>query len=229
METSFDLVGDGDDVDILVEVERLFGIDIGDDEATKIYTFQNLVDLVEAKTNNAGAATCLLAHAFRQVRDSGVGVGKTCRPSSRLDALFALNEGYDPIRKLSDGSGLDLNVTQEFAPVLGISATCWFCAMTFAFVSVSIWFSDFWVISGMSALAIAIGSRWPTQMPSGISTLGDLVRVSFANNYNRLRSRYGEGNIADRRTVVEAICREISGYYGPVTARTTFIANRRLF
>ncbi len=227
--TTFDLFGDGDDVDLIEEVEFILGVKFEDAEVEQLFTFQDLIDLAESKLEPGEETTCLLMQAFRKVRDTGVLQKEKCRPSTKVTELIGSADPSADIAKLSQASGLDLNVSLSFAPLLGVSAWAWFhgsvgCAFVASLMVENAWPLLAWVV-GVGAAQI----YWPTELPRHINSLADLLRQSLPANYNRLRSRFGEGSVADRKAVIEAVCRDIACYSGPVTGETTFISNRRFF
>ncbi|TYL91434.1 acyl carrier protein [Bradyrhizobium rifense] len=54
MKDTLNFVGDGDDVDVIYNVERTFGIKLTDAEAEQTRTVGQLYDLIELKHPNAG-------------------------------------------------------------------------------------------------------------------------------------------------------------------------------
>ena len=59
------MVGDGDDVDIVLDIEKTFGIQITEAEAEKIRTVGELYDLVCSKVDLEANGICLSGRAFR--------------------------------------------------------------------------------------------------------------------------------------------------------------------
>ncbi len=226
-ETTFGLVGDGDDLDLLEWVEELFGITIEDAEAGALYKFQDLVTLVEQKTERASKETCLLAQGFRKLRDSGAFPADLCTPNTAVSELFPQGCSKDQLQELSELGGIDVKVALDCAALFGLSAWHWFMAGILSVSAIAFYVQSWLPFVVFLMLAVAAMTIWPTKLPAHIRTLGDLIRQALPYNYNRLASGIGPGNAADRRVVVEAICRDIASYSGPVGPGTTFIPKRR--
>jgi hypothetical protein len=63
MKDTLDLWGDGDDVDVVCDVERAFGIKLTGDEAERTRTVGELYDLIEMNIRMPDAGR---GHAFRR-------------------------------------------------------------------------------------------------------------------------------------------------------------------
>ena len=76
-------LGDLEDVEILQEVERVFGISITDREAEQTFTVGQLCDLLDAKYGGGATEVCLSQIAFhrlrRALRELGV-ADRSCPP-----------------------------------------------------------------------------------------------------------------------------------------------------
>lgn len=78
------LVGDGDDIDVLEEIEKISGIKFQDAEAEKVITVGNLYDLVKEKTETRPDFDPLWEFVSRIVRD----VSCSKDPIDRETAFF---------------------------------------------------------------------------------------------------------------------------------------------
>jgi hypothetical protein len=78
MADSLNLVGDGDDIDVIRDVERAFGIQIADHEAEAIRTVGQLYDLIQARCPGADRTqACLSQVAFYRLRRALAPTDKT--------------------------------------------------------------------------------------------------------------------------------------------------------
>ena len=68
MTDSLHLVGDGDDVEVVEWVERVFGISISNRETQETLTVGQLFDLIEAKCGTSATEMCLSQVAFYRLR-----------------------------------------------------------------------------------------------------------------------------------------------------------------
>jgi hypothetical protein len=98
-------VGDGDDLDVVWDVERTFGIKVSDAEAERTITVGELYDLIEMKHPNTGSRTsaCLSQMAFYRLRQAvkAMGAGGEITPRTLISVLEELN----PVRSRKNGVG----------------------------------------------------------------------------------------------------------------------------
>src|SRR5690348_12074284 len=94
MKDTLDLVGDGDELDVVVDVERTFGIKLTGEEAERTRTVGQLYDLIEVKYPNSGSGTlaCLSRTAFYRLRRAVKAIGATDKitPQSPISVLEEL-------------------------------------------------------------------------------------------------------------------------------------------
>jgi|SRR5215475_2629623 len=114
MKDTLDLWGDGDDLDVVCDVERTFGIKLTGDEVERTRTVGELYDLIEIKHPNAGSGTpaCLSQIAFYRLCRAVQALGATRKVTPRTPV--SILDGLEPHfisqkwRLLAQTSGLDL-------------------------------------------------------------------------------------------------------------------------
>jgi hypothetical protein len=217
---SFNLVGDGDDVEVIETVEEVFGVKIGNDEAERMRTFGDLLDCVERKLDLTGSRTCLLRQAFLDLRGvTSVPDGLGLRPSLPLTAL---GEGEQAVRQHLDPWERQ-RAEQPWRSTVETAGLVALFGGPFLLIA--------WITAGLAGLGImllvlaTLGSTpWPDRR-SAPATVGALLRSNFHHLYPTLSRRHGPGLACDRWSVLEAICRGNTGYGGPVNRDTTFFSH----
>lgn len=215
------LVGDGDDVDVVKDTEKAFGIEITDEEAEAIHTVGGLHDLVCSKIEFAPQSVCLSARAFRSLRDASFAEPRAVRPSTRIADLRQGLSEHRWCRTMSKRSGLDFEVGEAHM-LFG-----WlFLALFFApFGILVIWSKEslLWSLSSFLLwLLLPLFRYAPARLSRRTETAAELVRRSMGRNYARLREEAGSGNRADVWLAVCGIVRDITGHDGPINRDTTF-------
>lgn len=215
---SLSLVGDSDDVDLLVGVEATFGITISDGEASRLRTVGDLFELVHIKAGSG--STCLAGRAFLRLRDDASG-GPRIRPSTPVAALAGSMRGPEWCRAAGARTGLDLDVA-EWPPAIRLAATV-LGALPFAIPLVwalagppALWLLGSWLL-----LALLVRAA-PSRLPADIASVGDVVRRSMGRNYAALAARAGPGNRADLWLALCGTLRDATGHAGRIDRDTTF-------
>jgi hypothetical protein len=114
MKDTLDLVGDGDDLDVIQDVERTFGIKLTDAEAERLLTVGHLHDLIELKRPSAGGGTpaCLSQVAFYRLRRgiTHMEIGDEIAPQTPISVLEEIEPRSISVkwRRLAESSGLEL-------------------------------------------------------------------------------------------------------------------------
>lgn len=98
-----------DTVEILIAVERNFDMRISDEEARKIVTVRDMIDLVYSRVRDADTKVCRTQRAFYRVRNA---VGKELgldrariRPATRLERLIPIDRRREVWEKLQRAIG----------------------------------------------------------------------------------------------------------------------------
>lgn len=241
LHTSLDLVGDGDEQDLLVAIEESFGFEFANDELNHVETFGQLYDAVLSHLPNSQPSRrthCRSALAFRRLRHAMrlIGMGDV-RPSTPLRTVVV---GYANQGKLLDRlecqSGLALG-QREMAP--------W----TLAFGVLTAIGLILWQLSGVEltwmrllagAVAFAIGgfvggmiiagvvsllsNGWGTRFDRDLVTVGDLANRAAHLNFARLGGRHDQRHPQDVWRALEALARMVSSYAGPIDRDTRILA-----
>lgn len=217
------LAGDGDDVDLLEEIESAFGIHFSDAEAVDCLTVGDMYQLILRKLPDREKRTdaCRTARAFYRLRRAIIAMHpqENVRPGTRLDELAPWYARGRLLRELSRATGLrmpfwTLNpVGIIFAIALiggGAAAYRW----TGAAVGVI-------GACGIIWLCVHFASA-----PKRIRTVGDLAKAVAGINIATLQLP-GE-RLHDREvwSVLEENIRNLLSYDGPITRATRFFAEK---
>jgi hypothetical protein len=111
MPNSLNLVGDGDELDVIYDVERTFGFKFTKEEAENLRNVGDLYDLIESKATSAdGTKGCLSQAAFYQIREAlrANGLAGAVTPSTPLAEVadFSGRKGRAKWRDLERRAGL---------------------------------------------------------------------------------------------------------------------------
>jgi hypothetical protein len=194
---SLDYDDDGDDVEIVVEIERAFGVKITDAEAKSIVQVGQLYDVLESKLGPTSGEKCATAMTFYRLRqairqDASL---VSLDPDTRLADIRDGNPKR-AFRKMEERCGLTL-------PTLLIG---WMGMVGFALPLIVVLggllgneflneLVDFgpkpglaWTLIAAGICCIGAGLVWadPMKLSKRLSTLGDLATVTAALNYGDL-------------------------------------------
>ena len=216
------LVGDGDELDLLVDVEEVFGVALAEEEVSGLRTVGSLHALIMTKlAPGAPRRVCLSARAFRQMR-AALKADARIRPSTPFQALTSQQDYPSWLARVEQESGLELTRAASHWAVVLLG---WMAFL--AGLGVFVW-PDLWLELGMLA-ALSLLGVWLLPFPERrrpladhSSSLDDLIRASLPQNFQRLR-RAGEApHSLEVWRILESICRDVSGHRGPITRETAF-------
>ncbi|MBR0685464.1 hypothetical protein JQ594_06025 [Bradyrhizobium manausense] len=240
MKDTLNFVGDGDDVDVIYDVERTFGIKLTDAEAEQTWTVGQLYDLIEVNHPNAGRTqACLGQMAFYRLRRTlnTMGIEGEITPQTPISVL----ERIEPRsivakwRQLAQSSGLDLPSLEtpfqrsESEPGL----FRWRVPFIFGVLGC------IWAAFGISlenrvvllllllAVALCFGFVWWLifrTVPRRILTIGELARETAGFSFAKLTTENKECAPSDRWFALTAILRGHTGHKTGITRQTTFFA-----
>jgi hypothetical protein len=246
MADTLDLWGDGDDVDVVWDVERTFAIKVSDDEAERTITVGQLYDLIEMKQPNAGSRTpvCLSEIALYRLRRAvkAMGAPDQITPQTPISVL----EGLEPHsiclkwRRLAQTSGLDLPPLEtrfrmlQASPELfrlppglvwGVLACCALTALGILLhrPAVILWGAG--AVLATPALCAAFDYVWWLlfrTVPRRL--LSDLVRETAGCSFVKLTAEKKGCGPSDRWFALTALLRGIRGHQAAITRETTFFA-----
>jgi hypothetical protein len=236
---SLRLVGDGDDLDIVADVERVFGISIAGHEAESTRTVGQLHDLIEAKCGGRTEA-CLSRVAFYRLRKALTegGVETRIEPATPVAILRPQNSVARAWSELQCRSGLQLpplEIPLRFktrplprwvnALLTTLVVGAAFCMLRFA-LELSAGISMLFIVVGFAAFGVAryVAYLLLRDIPCRIATIGDLARESAGCTFADLSQRGRRASPADRWFALLAILRSVSGHKAGITRDTTFFA-----
>ncbi|SRR6266702_2990679 len=240
MKDTLNLVGDGDDVDVIRDVERTFGIKLTDAEAEQTRNVGQLYDLIELKHPNAGSRTltCLSQMAFYRLRRAlkTMGIEGEITPQTPISVLERIEtRSMAPKwRRLARSSGLDLPSLEtpfrisEKEPglfrwrvplVLGALGCLW--------AAFGISLDNRLVLFLGGALFFGFDYAWwlvSRTAPRRILTIGELAREAAGFSFAKLTAENTKCAPSDRWFALIAILRGITGRKIVITRETTFFA-----
>ena len=225
---TLNLVGDGDEIDLLEEVEAAFSVKIEAKEAEELLTVGDLQDVLLRKldANEARRSACLTAVAFYRLRTaiSEVSGAKGIIPSTLLNrSLLGLD--YEKwAATIEARCGLELPIGRA-----GVLTTLLFVALFFGSPvaaatlgkSVGAW----GLLPLLGWLLIYPLFRFmPALRPSYCKDAGSLARAVAGLNYRSLSHEFGSRHPDDVLLALVAVLRNFTGFSRPVDRRTTFFA-----
>lgn len=205
---SFDLFGDGDDVDLIEMAEETFAIDIGDEEAQSVQTFGDLLDLVESKITVPATPVCLLRKAWGDVQRQA---GPRLTPRTKMADLGAARQAWiAAIARQDNPRGTPAEILVGAAVLTALASAAG--------------------LYGLWPVAILIALCWCVWASAHVIhdhrlnrlTLGEYFRQKFHLHYPAAAGRFGHGTARDRWQALESLCRDVVQHSGPVTRATRF-------
>ena len=182
MDSSLGLSGDGDDVDLIHDIEQAFGLTLPDSELRNCLTVGDVFAQVAARLPADPSATrCGTAMAFYQLRRAFQPRVRTrLRPETPLSALKGMQDATLH-RIIAEQCNLS-------PPALCMSL--WGCialAMMFAMpVSILVMGGGQWIALSSAFLAVCVYRQIPLALPERIATFGDLAREVSARSIGML-------------------------------------------
>jgi hypothetical protein len=222
------LVGDGDDVDVVYAVERAFAIKISKAEAARCETVGALFDIVSSKLNVSEARNpgCPTALAFFRLRAALRRLGHVERvtPKTDLRAIFRAHGTRRLYLGLSREADLELPALALHPAGIAGSALVMACGPAFA-----VWTVSWLPMLGCTILAVILPFLLPKAIPEPIARLGDFAVHCAAWNQAKLAGRIGAACPRDIWKALTIIVREVSGtdFNGEINRDTRFFAARK--
>jgi len=216
--SSLALVGDGDEVDLLDEIQAAFDVTFTDSEAESCRTVGDLFDVLMTKIAPAeGANRCATAMAFYRLRRA-IGAGHAGPHSMLRDVLTGTpRQAY---ARLGSATGLRM-------PALVFGAVGWFGMMVVLpgiLASAAFWqaASSFWAVPfliSMLGILVAFFDRKPEA-----ATLGDLARQVAVLNFAHLARSGARSVRVDVWKNFVQLLRQETGLIdnSPISRETTF-------
>ncbi len=252
MQNTLNLVGDGDDIDVLSDVERLFGIAVTDAEAANLLTVGNLFDLIMRKKGAHRTRACLTQVAFYRLRRAlrELGADVQIEPDSPLSSVLEAATRRSSVRAawrdLSRRSRLKLPNRELnwgwLHLLLGPSAPLWWIRLrvpliVVIFVAAVFALERLTAISGQAAfwsallgiifMGVALSVILPLvfgTIPIRLQTVGDLAREAAGCSFVKLRTEKNGSSAQDQWLALTSILREHTAHTGQIDRNTTFFA-----
>ena len=222
---SFDLVGDGDDVDVVEAIESAFEITISNEEAESTITMGDLFDLIVRKLNidESPRQVCLTAVTFYRLRQalSRCGYSDGLTPHSDLNVLFRRSSTRRVWKLLASESNLEL-------PYLGYARVSLVALSVLLFISVScaLILHSFYPVGVGLVLALGLSFVLPQSVQRPYESLGELSRAVIALNFGKLSRQYEQYHGDDIWRSAVDVVQMCTGHVhnGPVDRSTRFFA-----
>lgn len=217
------LVGDGDEVDLVEDIESAFGIRFSDVEAETCHTVGDLHGLILAKLpdREGRPEACQTARAFYRLRraiNDRFPDRRIC-PATRLDELVPRYATGRLLDELGRATGLrmpvgSLSVFAIIAAVALVGLGALFYRWTGAAVG---------LIGAYGILRLC--AHWASA-PKRIGTVGDLAKAVTGTNIATLKLPGEQLHDREVWSVMEEIIRDLLNYGGPITRSTRFFAKK---
>lgn len=206
MRTSLGLAGDLDDVDLIEDVERAFGVRLPDEELTHCRTVGDLFELVVDRLPNGPlhAERCASAMCFYRLRRVVLTIAPNLelRPSTRIGTLSSVSV-RTLYRAIEHGAGL-----RPPAPYLsawgGVSLLGAVAAPFSLFCLGATWGT----IAASFVIALVCYRLSPVRLPPTITTFGDLVELITARNIGALASQGARLRPSEAWKALRTVCRD---------------------
>lgn len=191
MSSSLDLF-DGDDLDIVIDVEEAFGFKATDNELRGCETVGDLFALIEARLPSEGdAGRCATAMTFYRLRRAlQPRLMVPLRPDTPVDALRSL-----PVRELYKIISQECGLHPPYSDMGYLGGLALIAIPVLLFSAMALGLS-WWIAAPLMAASIVGYCMAPTRLPKTVKTFGDLVRLvanrsigALAAQGARLRTR----------------------------------------
>jgi len=237
-ENSLNLVGDGDEMDLIQSVESAFGITFVGNELENVLTVGDLHQRVLRQMSGAILAPrrhCRSAAAFRRLRRAfKEATGENVSPSTRVAALMARNREGRLIREIERRANLELDS-------VGLPGTlilaCVAAAAGAAMASVIVWPPDGNAVANIllaliaasisSLVALLIVDRMTgdrlKRLDDRTITVGDLATRAAHLNFGKLTGRDEHNHPDDVWSTLLWLCRRMTSHDRLIDRETRII------
>ncbi|HMN73035.1 MAG TPA: acyl carrier protein [Rhodoblastus sp.] len=221
---SLNLTGDGDDVDLLFDIEKSFCIKLSDIEAKSCVTFGDLFDVVASKVpvSASGNIGYAFQAVFLRLRSGLRQIGFDERISLETDVRpFLRQRGARHIwPQLENAVGLELPRLVRQQALNFVIATTFFGGLIGAALCKS-WLGMFLSIACAVAMSIWLPRTILSKSYSRLETLAACVAIS---NFGKLAKQRGGARASDIWNALAFIVLESSGAdpSAPIGRETTF-------
>jgi hypothetical protein len=250
-ENTLDLVGDGDDMDVIFDAERTFGIKISNDEASDTHNVGQFYDLVLHKYRTIHPATraCLTQAAFYRLRYAlkDMRLDQPITPDTSLSCAMPPPADKATIRRvwkeIGHRAGLTLprleipwmprlpwqgRTSRLGARIIGVGVVAMFLALSITvekLTGIGLGWLMVITFAGIFALSIitsVLAHFFFATIPERIQTVGELARETAGHSFAELQSEKGGCSPSDVWYALTASLRNISSHKAPIDRETMF-------
>ena len=190
-----------DTVELVMDVEESFGIEIPDDDAQKIITVGDLFEFVKSQTELVPAGTCLTAATFYDIRRglADAGITKRFGPSTLLVEIAPQHDRRPFWTKLARNTQLKLPelVRPSWIVVLNVLVTCGASTLIALVASGRDVSGTIFVVTGIACLFFigwltsVVTTPFATQFATDFGTFRGLSERVLALNAPTLKNKHG--------------------------------------
>ncbi len=220
-----------DTVELVMEVEDAFGIEIPDDEATRCATVGDLYACVLRRVSGRQSNVCLSAHIFYRLRRAFAELRPTTapriHPSTPLESLAAPLERRRAWRYVERQSGLRLPGLERSVGVSRVLALAAVTAFGASLVALSwAWTS---ACAGLLLAGVTGTIGWmltqplAIHLPHGCNTVGNLAQFALSTNCTELARAHRLPSADVWHVLSGIICEQLGVERARVTPDARFV------
>ena len=226
MQNSLGLAGDLDDVDLVQDVEKAFGVQLPDKELTRCRTVGDLFELVVDNLPAASrdAERCASAMCFYRLRRLVLAKmpNLELRPATPIGALDPMSV-RTLYRAIEHGAGL--RPPAPYLSAWGGVSLLGAVAAPFALVCVG---ATWGMVAASFVIALVSYRLSPVRLPRTITTFGDLVELITARNIGALASQGARLRPAEAWKALHTVCQDhAANNDGEIGAGTLILQPRK--
>lgn len=223
-----------DGVEIVMAAEDSFGVDLPDDEVSKVKTVGDFYDLVTTKLQDRASSICLTSNAFYRTRRAimdAIGVDRRdIRPSTHVLDLLAGRGVVTTWRQVERSIRLRIpklahpNLVTLAIVAVSILLTAYTLSIVSTWIGQWVYLGSLFLWVGFVLALYSISAPLANQLPAPAYSVGDLARDVLALNHRQIADDIGSWN-ADEAW--ETICRLVVNQTGVarenITRDATFV------
>lgn len=231
-ENSLHLVGDGDDVDILYNIEAAFDVTISDEEAENLFTLGQLHDLLVSKLNASDTrrSACVTAVSFYRLRRALIEItGKMdiC-PATRLDRIFPGGRIGRNSKEIEKHTGMRLPQSELGGVASLLLLIVFFGTPVIAALSGFFLIGDWgWAVLLVWLVIVPLLRFAPYRAPARCIDVGSLTKAMAGLNHGLLSTGLGVNHRYDVWNALVEVIKDYTGGDRPLDRETTFIPSSK--
>lgn len=204
-----------DGVELIMDVEDTFDIQITDEEATGCLTVGDLYECVKKKVDfTRNPKKCLTQMTFNSIRKVFVdnfGVSrKAVAPKAKTDTFLPITKRRETWALLSEKTQFDLPRLE--LPSALVLFYCILCVILIAVTFAMTWHNGY-SLFGISAVWIVFFAtvvRWISSplavvVPARCNSVGDLAKTVISMNFRKMNESLGENELWDMVTTLVSV------------------------